>query len=163
MMIVIAYVIYVFINQSTISTSAVNGYLVLEQQFRRNNAGLQLANSIIYESLETVQDTSEAELIASIRELANKESEKAIELQANEILRINQQQELQNIQFQTAQSELRQRNTLLAVAFTGIAFVMVLLIISTGPISGSKRTIRSWKNKKKKSRVSETWSRSKRS
>jgi len=284
LMIVIGYVIYVYINQSTISTSAVNGYLVLEQQFRRNNAGLRSANSIIYESLETVQDTSEAELIASIRELsksskaaldanvsirkefhslfavesdqkdfrkfnfrilstndlsqeyfieegkahelktmliqyqnelndiqaryglpptltgiefdlddhvspwgdtiswegvmfahrpvancftnlrwieqitllkenallnelinhfdlsqesqlirelANKESEKAIELQANEILRINQQQELQNIQLQTAQSELRQRNTLLAVAFTGIAFVLVLLLIST--------------------------------
>ena len=283
-MIVIGYCIYVFVNQSSISTSVVNGYLVLEQQFRKNNAGLRSANSIIYESLEILQDTSEAELIASIRELqqtseaaihlnvtirrefrslfasdtdrddfrrynfrflasnelsqeffmeegkahelktmliqyeddlhriqaryglppaligigfdlydhmtpwgdtvswekhmfahrpvancftnlrwieqitllqenallnelinhfdlsqestlirqlANKESEKAIELQANEILRINQQQELQNIQLETTQTELRQRNILLAVAFTGIVFVLVLLIISS--------------------------------
>ena len=284
LMIVIGYCIYVFVNLSTTSTSVVNGYLVLEQQFRKNNAGLRSANSIIYESLETLQDTSEAELIASIRELeqtskaavsqnlairrefrslftsdtdrddfrrynfrllatnelsreffmeegkalelktmleayeedlqriqgryglpptmigigfdledhmtpwgdtlswedrmfghrpvancftnlrwieqvtllqenallnelinyfdlsqestlirqlASKESEKAIELQANEILRINQQQELQNIELETAQTELRQRNILLAVAFTGVAFVLVLLIISS--------------------------------
>ena len=284
LMIVIGYCIYVFVNQSSISTSVVNGYLVLEQQFRKNNAGLRSANSIIYESLEALQDTSEAELIASIRELqqtskaaihlnvairrefrslfasdtdrddfrrynfhflasnelsqeffmdegkahelktmleqyeddlqriqaryglppaligigfdlddhitpwgdtvsweehmfahrpvancftnlrwieqitllqenallnelinyfdlsqestlirqlANKESEKAIELQANEILRINQQKELQNIQLETTQTELRQRNILLAVAFTGIVFVLVLLIISS--------------------------------
>jgi serine phosphatase RsbU (regulator of sigma subunit) len=284
LMIVIGYVIYVYVNQSSISPSVVNGYLVLEQQFRKNNAGLRSANSIIYESLETLQDTSEKELIASIRELqqssegaiqlndsirkeffslftagrdqhdfrrynfrllssnelsdeffigegkakelktmleqyeenlqkiqaryglppaltgigfdlddhvtpwgdtvswdhrmfayrpvancitnlrwieqvtllqenallnelvnhfdlsqesliirqlASKESEKAMELQANEILRINQQQELQNIQLETTQTELRQRNTLLVVAFTGIAFVLVLLIIST--------------------------------
>ncbi|MBE9519127.1 MAG: SpoIIE family protein phosphatase [Bacteroidetes bacterium] len=284
LMIVIGFCIYVFVNQSSISTSVVNGYLVLEQQFRKNNAGLRTANSIIYESLETLQDTSEAELIASIRglkessetvihlnlairrefrslfagdrdrddfrrfnfrilasnelseeyfmgegmghelktmleqyendlqriqasnglppaligigfdlddhvtpwgdtvswedrmfarrpvancftnlrwieqitllqenallnelinhfdlsqestlirQLANKESEKAMELQANEILRINQQQELQNIQLETAQTELRQRNILLAVAITGIVFVLVLLIISS--------------------------------
>jgi serine phosphatase RsbU (regulator of sigma subunit) len=284
LMIVIGYVIYIYINQSNISPSVLNGYMVLEQQFRKNNAGLRSANTIIYESLETVQDSNEVELIESIRdlqesseaaihknvsirkefrslfttdsdqkdfrkfnfrilasnelseeyfmgegkarelksileqyeddlqeiqvsyglppaltgigfdlhdhvtpwgdtiswerrmfaqrpvancftnlrwieqitllkenamlnelinhldlsqeshlirELANKESEKAIELQANEILRINQQQELQNIQLETAQTELRQRNTLLVVAFTGIAFVLVLLIIST--------------------------------
>ena len=284
LMIVIGYVIYIYINQSNVSPSVVNGYLVLEQQFRKNNAGLRSANSIIYESLEIVQDSNEVELIESIRELkesseaaihkndsirngfrslftsdddqkdfrrfnfrilstnelsgeyfmeegkalelktvllqyeddlreiharfglpptltgikfdlddhvtpwgdtiswegrmfahrpvancftnlrwieqitllqenallnelinhfdlsqestiirqlASKESEKAIELQANEILRINQQQELQNKELETAQTELRQRNTLLVVAFTGIAFVLVLLIIST--------------------------------
>jgi serine phosphatase RsbU (regulator of sigma subunit) len=284
LMIVIGYTIYLFVNQSTVSPSVVNGYLVLEQQFRKNNAGLRSANSTIYESLEILQDTSELELITSIRELqesseaaihtnvsirkeflslfttdtdrndfrkynfrllasnelsndyfmdqgkalelktmlmqykeellqiqtryglppaligigfdlddhvnpwgdtikwerrmfahrpvancftnlrwieqvtllqenallnelinyfdlsqeshlirelANKESEKAIALQSNEILRINQQQELQNIQLKTTQTELRQRNTLLEVAFTGIVFVLVLLVIST--------------------------------
>jgi len=284
LMIVIGYCIYFSVMQSTISTNVVNGYLVLEQQFRKTNAGLRSANSIIYESLETLQDTSEAELTASIRELqqasesvlglnveirrefrslfasdtdrddfrrynfrllastdlseeffivegkalelkimlkqyeedlhriqsrhglppaltaigfdhedhmtpwgdtlswedrmfghrpvancftnlrwieqatllqenallnelinhfdlsqestlirqlASKESEKAKELQANEILRMNQQQELQNIELETAQSELRQRNILLAVAFTGIVFVLILLIISS--------------------------------
>ena len=284
LMIVIGYCIYIFVIQSTISTNVVNGYLILEQQFRKNNAGLRSANSIIYESLETLKDTSEAELTASIRELqqsaaaaielnvairrefrslfasdtdrddfrrynfrllastqlseeffmeegkahelktmleayeddmqmiqaryglppaligigfdledlvspwgdtvswedrlfarrpvancftnlrwieqitllqenallnelinhfdlsqesvlirqlASKESEKAIELQANEILRMNQQQELQNIELETAQTELRQRNILLVVAFTGIVFVLVLLIISS--------------------------------
>lgn len=284
LMIVIGYCIYMFVNQSSTSTSVVNGYLVLEQQFRKNNAGLRSANAIIYESLENLKDTSEAELMASIRELehiskaavgqnvamrkeffsmfasdtdrdnfrrfnfrlmasndlseeffmvegkaaelkkileaykddlqsiqaryglpptligigfdledhltpwgdtvswedrmfghrpvancftnlrwieqvtllqenallnelvnyfdlsqesalirqlAAKESEKAIELQANEILRMNQQQELQNIELETAQSELRQRNILLAVAATGIVFVLVLLIISS--------------------------------
>ncbi|RLD71684.1 MAG: hypothetical protein DRJ29_08015 [Bacteroidetes bacterium] len=284
LMIVIGYCIYIFVTQSTISTSVVNGYLVLEQQFRKNNAGLRSANSIIYESLETLQDTSEAELTSSIselqqsseaaihlnltirrefrslfardrdrddfrrynfrllasnelsqeffmeegkahelktmliqyeddlqriqsrhglppaligigfdlgnhmtpwgdtvswedrmfghrpvancftnlrwieqvtllqenallnelinhfdlsqestliRQLASKESEKAKELQANEILRISQQQELQNKELETAQTELRQRNILLAVAFIGIVFVLVLLMISS--------------------------------
>ncbi len=282
LMIVVGYCIYIFVIQASTSTNVVNGYLVLEQQFRKNNAGLRSANSIIYESLENLQDTSETELIASIRELqesskaavhlntsirkeffslfasdtdrddfrrynfrlmasnnlseeffmlegkalelksmlevyeedrqrilarhglppallglgfnlddqvnpwgdtiswedrmfahrpvancftnlrwieqitllkenallnelinyfdfseesvlirqlAAKESEKAIELQANEILRINQQQELQNKELETAQTELRQRNILLVVAFTGIVFVLVLLII----------------------------------
>lgn len=303
LMIIIGYCIYVFVNQSSISTSVVNGYLVLEQQFRKNNAGLRTANSIIYESLETLQDTSEVELIASIRELqesseaaihlnlairrefrslfasdtdredfrrynfrllasndlseeffmdegkahelktmliqyedklhriqasnglppaligigfdledhmspwgdtiswedrmfgrrpvancftnlrwieqvtllqenallnelinhfdlsqestlirqlASKESEKAIELQANEILRINQQQELQNIQLETTQTELRQRNILLGVAVTGIAFVLVLLIISSRAYFRKQKDMRELKIQNKK-------------
>jgi len=68
-MIVIGYCIYFFVIQGSTSTSVVNGYLVLEQQFRKNNAGLRSANSIIYESLEALQDSSESELMTSIREL----------------------------------------------------------------------------------------------
>ncbi len=303
MMIVIGYSIYIFVSQSTISTSVVNGYLVLEQQFRKNNAGLRSANSIIYESLETLQDSSETELSASIRELqqaseaaiglnvatrrefrsffasdtdrddfrrynfrllatselseeffmgegkarelkialeqykedlqriqsryglppalaaigfdledhmtpwgdtlrwedrmfghrpvancftnlrwleqatllqenallnelinhfdlsqesilirqlASKESEKAKELQANEILRMNQQQELQNIELETTQTELHQRNILVAVAFTGIVFVLVLLIISTRAYFRKQKDMQELEKQKKK-------------
>jgi len=54
----------------TLSVFILNlGYLVLEQQFRKNNAALRSANSIIYESLEFLQDSSETEIMASIREL----------------------------------------------------------------------------------------------
>jgi len=284
MMFVIGFSIYTFVNHSSVSPIVINGYLELEQQFRKTNAGLQSANSVIYQSLETIQDSSEVELMASIselqenslelsnlisstrkdflslfsldtdqqdlhnyslrmlsgsdlseeyflvhgtahelrlmlekyeasviqiqarhqlptgmigigfdlddqvttwgdtltwegrmfgrktvaacftnlrwfeqialinentllyellnqldmsqeshliRELANEESQQAIELKENEILRISQQQELQNIQLETTRTELRQRNMLLVVAIIGITFVLVLLFISS--------------------------------
>lgn len=284
LMLVIGFTIYFYVTRSTVSPSVMSGYMVLEQQFRKTNAGLQSANSVIYQSLETVADTGEAQVMASIRELkessqvvgaindsildgffslfaldkeqqntrriglrmlsdnelseeyfleegnahqlklaleqyvddvetiqaryqmppgmigtgfdlrnhktpwgdtvtwemrmfgfnpaascitnlrwleqvalinenvllnqlinqfdlsdetlliremANSESQHAIELKENEILRINQQQELQNIQLEKTTTELNQRNTLLVLAFIGIAFVLVLLIITT--------------------------------
>jgi len=284
MMFVVGFFIYTYVNTSSVSLNVVNGYLQLEEKFRTTAAGLMSANSIIYESLEASQDSSEADLMASIRELrissiafsryidaleedllslfaldtldrdlehyglrlmsgnnvsqeyfivagkahelrlaieqymslltqiktrhqipvtiigigtelyeravssgdslywenrtfggapvaacitnlrwiqllvlmnendvlnalinqfdlsdeshlirelASQQSRQAIELKENEILRINQQKELQDIQLESARAELRQRNFLLIMSVGGIAFVVVLLIIST--------------------------------
>jgi serine phosphatase RsbU (regulator of sigma subunit) len=279
---VVGFSIYTMVTRSSVSLNVVNGYLQLEEKFRTTTAGLMSANSIIYESLEASQDTSEAALMASIRELrkssmalsryiddleedflslfaldtldrdlehyglrlmsgnnvsqeyfinegkardlglaleqyislltqiktrhqipvtiigigmdqyqqladpeyswenrtfgsapvaacitnlrwiqllalmnendllnalinqfdlsdeshlirelASKESQQAIQLKENEILRINQQKELQDIQLESARAELRQRNFLLIMSVAGIGFVVVLLIIST--------------------------------
>jgi serine phosphatase RsbU (regulator of sigma subunit) len=279
---VVGFSIYTMVTRSSVSLNVVNGYLQLEEKFRTTTAGLVSANSIIYESLEASQDTSEAALMASIRELressmalsryiddleedflslfaldtldrdlehyglrlmsgnnlseeyfinagkardlrqaleqyislltqiktrhqipvtiigigmdqyqqladpeyswenrtfgsapvaacitnlrwiqllalmnendllnalinqfdlsdeshlirelASKESQQAIQLKENEILRINQQKELQDIQLESARAELRQRNFLLIMSVAGIGFVVVLLIIST--------------------------------
>ena len=281
---VIGFSIYTLVTRSTVSLNVVNGYLQLEEKFRTTTAGLMSANSIIYESLETSQDSSEAALMASIRELrkssialiryidaleerflslfaldplendlehyglrlmsgnsvsqeyfinsgnahklkleleqyisllmqiktrhqipvnilgmgtdplqlaassgdslywenrtfggspaaacitnlrwiqllalmnendllnalinqfdlsdetllirelASRQSQQAIELKENEILRINQQKELQDIQLENARSELRQSNILLIASLAGIGFVVVLLVIST--------------------------------
>jgi serine phosphatase RsbU (regulator of sigma subunit) len=283
-MFVVGFSIFTYVNRSSVSLNVVNGYLQLEEKFRTTAAGLMSANSTIYESLETSKDSSEAALMASIRELrkssiafslyidsleedflalfaldtldrdlehyglrlmsgnnlsdeyfidagnahklklkvdqyasqlmqikarhqipvtiigvgpeqyqqtagqgdsliwekrtfggapvaacitnlrwiqllalmnendllnalinqfdlsdetqlirelASKESRQAIELKENEILRINQQKELQDIQLESARAELRQRNFLLIMSVAGIGFVIVLLIIST--------------------------------
>jgi serine phosphatase RsbU (regulator of sigma subunit) len=66
-----------------------------------------------------------------IQELAAKESEKAMLLKENEIIRVRQQQELQSIQLEKSQAEVKQNRLVAVFAFVGIAFVLVLLIIST--------------------------------
>lgn len=284
LMLVAGFTIYFYVTRSTVSPSVMSGYMVLEREFRKTNAGLETANSVIYQSLEAVADTGELQVMESIRdlqessqvlgrmndsiregffsmftfgndqkntrnyglrmmsgdelseeyfleegnahllklaleqyeadvekiqaryqmppgligagfdlgghktpwgdtltwetrmfgrnpvaacftnlrwleqvalinenvllnqlinqfdlsdesllirEMANSESQHAIELKENEILRINQQQELQTIQLEKATTDLNQRNTLLVLAFIGIAFVLVLLMIST--------------------------------
>ncbi len=73
----------------------------------------------------------QAETLGMLQELANNESKLAIELKENEILRISQQKELQRIQLEKSVTELNQRNTLTALAFAGIVFVLILLSIST--------------------------------
>jgi serine phosphatase RsbU (regulator of sigma subunit) len=73
----------------------------------------------------------QAETLGMLQELANNESQLAIDLKENEILRISQQKELQRIQLEKSVSELNQRNTLTALAFAGIIFVLILLSIST--------------------------------
>jgi serine phosphatase RsbU (regulator of sigma subunit) len=71
------------------------------------------------------------EKVRVIQELATTESRYAIELKENEILRISQQRELQRIQLEQSRAELSQQTTVTALAFAGIAFVLILLTIST--------------------------------
>jgi serine phosphatase RsbU (regulator of sigma subunit) len=66
-----------------------------------------------------------------LEELAMGESKLAMELKENEILRINQQKELQRIQLEKQETELNQRNTVTLAAFAGIGLVLILLTIST--------------------------------
>jgi serine phosphatase RsbU (regulator of sigma subunit) len=63
--------------------------------------------------------------------LITSESRFAMEQKEDEILRMGQQKELQRIQLEKSVSDLNQRNTLMAMAFAGIVFVLVLLTIST--------------------------------
>ncbi len=66
-----------------------------------------------------------------VQEKAALESERMMELKRSEITRIQQQQELQQLQLEKSQTELRQQRTVTLFAFTGIGFVLVLLSIST--------------------------------
>ena len=66
-----------------------------------------------------------------LQEMASRESNQAIMLKENEILRIKQQQELQKVQLEKSQTELNQRNTVTVFAFAGIAFVLILFFMST--------------------------------
>jgi len=66
-----------------------------------------------------------------LQEFASRESDRAISQKEDEILRIRQQQELQQFQLEKSQSDLRDRNIIILIALIGIAFVLILFIIST--------------------------------
>jgi serine phosphatase RsbU (regulator of sigma subunit) len=66
---VIAYLIHIFVTQSMVSPQVVEGYVILEEQYSKINAGLETANQLIYSSLDSVSDSGDQELIASIKEL----------------------------------------------------------------------------------------------
>lgn len=66
---VLAYSIHLFISWSTVSPDVVNGYVVLEEQYSKLNAGLMTANQLIYESLDSAALSGNQELLESIREL----------------------------------------------------------------------------------------------
>jgi serine phosphatase RsbU (regulator of sigma subunit) len=66
-----------------------------------------------------------------LQDLAAKESEKAMDLKENEIVRIRQQQELQSLQLEQSQTVLQQRKVMIISAFGGIALVLILLVMST--------------------------------
>jgi serine phosphatase RsbU (regulator of sigma subunit) len=66
---VIAYVIYTFVNQMLVSPQVVEGYVIMEEQNSKINAGLRTANQIIYSSLDSLSETENQEIIASIKEL----------------------------------------------------------------------------------------------
>ena len=85
--------------------------------------------STLLNGLISQLDLSEETML--LQEMASRESDQAIMLKENEILRIKQLQELQKVQLEKSQTELDQRNTLTAFAFAGIAFVLILFFIST--------------------------------
>jgi len=66
---VLAYVIYLFVTKSLVSPSVVQGYVVLEEQYTRLNAGLQNANQMIYASYDSVEFQGNGELIESVHHL----------------------------------------------------------------------------------------------
>jgi len=66
-----------------------------------------------------------------LQEIAAREAARAMDLKENEIIRMQQQQELQDMQLRQSESQLQQRNTIIVSAFAGIGLVLSLLIIST--------------------------------
>jgi len=74
---------------------------------------------------------NDTEVTYVLQQIATTESKLAMELKENEILRIRQEKELQKVQLQQSQAELNQRNSVTALAFAGIAFVLILFFIST--------------------------------
>lgn len=111
------------------------------QMFERAPTGLVLINlswikqmvlmieaNILDGLISQIDLSSEALLL---QELASKESERAMMLKENEIVRVRQQQDLQAIQLEQSQDEVEQGRLMALFALAGIAFVMILLIIST--------------------------------
>jgi serine phosphatase RsbU (regulator of sigma subunit) len=111
------------------------------QMFDRASTGLVLVNlswmkqmvllteaNVLDGLISQIDLSSEVKLL---QELASKESERAIMLKENEIVRVKQQQELQSIQLEQSQDEVKQGRIIAIFAFMGIAFVIILLIIST--------------------------------
>lgn len=88
-----------------------------------------MAESNLLNGLISRIDLSEE--VKLLQELAAKESEQAIALKENEIVRVRQEQELQAIQLEQSQDELQQNRMLMIFSFGGIALVLVLLSIST--------------------------------
>jgi len=66
---VIAYLIHLFVTRSMVSPQVVDGYVVLEEQYRKMNAGLETANQMIYSSLDSASDSRDQELMASVLRL----------------------------------------------------------------------------------------------
>ncbi len=65
----ISYTIWIFVSSTLISPGVVEGYSLMEDQYLRMNAGLESANRMIYESIDSVSNIEDEALIASIREL----------------------------------------------------------------------------------------------
>ncbi len=74
-------------------------------------------------------DLSEETML--LREIAAREAARAMDVKENEIIRIQQQQELQEMLLKQSESQLQQRNTMIISAFAGIGLVLSLLVIST--------------------------------
>jgi serine phosphatase RsbU (regulator of sigma subunit) len=66
-----------------------------------------------------------------LQELAARESTRAMDVKESELVRIRQQQELQVLQLEQNEAVLKQRKVTIILAFSGIAFVLILLVIST--------------------------------
>ncbi len=85
-------------------------------------------NTVLNGLISQVDLSQESKLL---QELAARESEKAIQLKENEIVRVKQQQELQAIQLEKSEDEIKQNRMMAIFAFAGIALVLVLFSIST--------------------------------
>jgi serine phosphatase RsbU (regulator of sigma subunit) len=85
--------------------------------------------SALLNALVSKVDLSDEALL--IQELVARESASAMDQKENELIRIRQQQELQELQLQQSEAMLQQRNILIISAFAGIGLVLSLLVIST--------------------------------
>lgn len=89
---------------------------------------LQTEANILNEVLGRVDLTDEARLL---QELASRESEQAMELKENEIVRMRQAQELHDLELWQSEAETRQQRIMFISALAGIGLILVLLVIST--------------------------------
>ncbi len=68
---VLAYGIYIFLIQSTISPSAMEGYVTADEKFSTLNAGIESANNLIYSSADSINVEENPELFGAIQSLKN--------------------------------------------------------------------------------------------
>ena len=71
----IAYFIYLFVTRSMVNPNVVKGYVILEEQYLKINAGLETANQLIYSSLDSAALDGDKDLMESIRELREMSSD----------------------------------------------------------------------------------------
>jgi serine phosphatase RsbU (regulator of sigma subunit) len=109
-----------FMNQRV--SSVMNNLLWIKQMILRTE------NTVLNGLISQADLSEEMKLL---QRLAARESEKAMDLKENEIIRIRQQQRLQELQLEQSEAVLQQRNTTILIAFLGITFVLSLLVIST--------------------------------
>ncbi len=89
---------------------------------------LRTENTVLNGLISRVDFSEEMKFLQNI---AAREAEKAMNQKENEIIRIMQEQELKDLQLQQSKAELSQQRTMMVSAFFGIAFVLILLFIST--------------------------------
>jgi serine phosphatase RsbU (regulator of sigma subunit) len=92
------------------------------------NMILLTESTMLHELIGRLDQSGETELI---RDMARRESERAIESKEDELLMIKQQQELFDLKLAQSGAELQQQRTISIFAFTGIGFVLLMLIVST--------------------------------
>ncbi len=66
---VIAYSIWLFVNSVMISPSAMEGYIMMEDQYIQMNAGIESANNLIFGSIDSLSGNIDASIMVSILEL----------------------------------------------------------------------------------------------
>ncbi len=88
-----------------------------------------ITESNLLNALVSRMDLSEEAVL--LQELASRESERAIRLKENEITRVRQQQELQEVLLEQSLMETRQNKMMAIFGFGGVALVLVLFSIST--------------------------------
>ncbi len=69
-----AYAIYIFISQSLISPNVVEGYIMLEQQYESANYGMESANTLIYDRLDSLTQEFDHELYKSVQTVKKEHS-----------------------------------------------------------------------------------------
>lgn len=66
---ILAYFIWIFVNSITISTSIMESFLFIEDQYIQINTGIETSNNLIYESIDSMSAGLDDSLVAAIMEL----------------------------------------------------------------------------------------------
>jgi len=66
---ILAYLIHIYVTRSMVSTDVVNGYVHLEEQYTKLNAGLLTANHLIYSGLDSATTEGNQEVLESLSRL----------------------------------------------------------------------------------------------
>ena len=116
----IAWEYVMFLNKTAAS--------IMESLFHIKQMAMRTENAVLNGLLAKDGQSMEMDFL---QELAARESDRAMKEKEDEIMRIRQGQALQALQLEQSQATLRSRNLTIISAFSGIALVLILLIIST--------------------------------